>query len=76
MQKAFVDSPCVDFLLDFSVEKELEEARKNRRCQQRAYFSLETVEKIFLSVFVFKKFYLMLTWLPVYTDVPIIHCNG
>lgn len=53
MQKAFVDSPCVDFLLDFLVEKELEEARKNRRCQQRAYFSLETVRKNIFKCFCF-----------------------
>lgn len=42
-QRAFVGSPCVDFLLDFSVEEGLVEACKNRRCQQKAYFSLETV---------------------------------
>jgi len=38
-------SSCVDFLLDFSAEKALEEAVKNRRPQQEASFSLEAVLK-------------------------------
>lgn len=38
-QRTFVGSPRVDFL----IEKGLEESCKNRKCQQKAYFSLKAV---------------------------------
>lgn len=37
--------PLLDFLLNFSVEKGLEEAFKNRKCQQKAYFLLKLFKK-------------------------------